>query len=268
MRNETPRELHWRDYVEDAAKILPVVVLLLPVVGVAVRELSFLIGGVPVGSPFRLAWSAPLNQLVGTGINSLGPFLLMLLPLPAAVVGIRKIRAAAPGYTSSQRVSTIVQFVALLALILAVAIFAPDWQLSLLLCCSTVLSLVVVLNRVRRYGRVTLTQAWPILAGLVLFSALNGGMRPVLIGVEPASYVFKPALTAAISDGRYAELGREDGMLYLAKCDSRDHEVIGVHEDDVSVLRLERRGPVPSNPSVWEVLVSHRFGTLGLASPC
>jgi hypothetical protein len=262
-----PQPMRWHDYVEAAAKILPILILLLPVVGVGVRFLSFRAGNVAVGSASRLAWSAPLNQLVGTGLGSLLPFLLVY-PVFALILLRMHPENVAQARPSHSRLYGFLESAITAALVVWPLLVLTEWPLTVTLWCSGAVTFVVLENLVRR-GRVTLLRAWPIPLALVLFATIYGGLRPVLAGVQPATYHFRPAVSAEVGDGRFAELGREDGVAYLAKCDGKDHPVVGVRLDDVSFIRLEPCSCRPSSqPSLWGLFVSHESSPVGLASPC
>jgi hypothetical protein len=131
------------------------------------------------------------------------------------------------------------------------------------------LLLVLVLPQVaRRTGRVTLSQAWPVVLIALTLAAVASGLNGDFIGNEAGDYHF--AANVQLADGRYTRLGEANNRMILMACSQPGSIVTSVADSQIIAVGVEPwriKPPIFPWPTLFGALTGHG-PALGFYNPC
>jgi hypothetical protein len=210
MESRHPAFTNLLSYLELVGRIGAVTALVLPLIAIAARYIGFRRIGAP-DAPL-LATQEPIPALSITGLELAAPGLLALFI--CGVLGI----TAARSWPKRPRVVSEAALWVVLAVGLIVYFFAPgDWTWLIL---PVTYGLIVTLAL---WFSSTTEVSWSAAAFLVLplliFSATNGGLAGVNLGVDEEYLTITPA-NAVLPDGYYRIFGETNDTIYGWLCAS------------------------------------------------
>jgi hypothetical protein len=257
----------WMAALETAARVLPVAVLMLPIMGAVYRWISFSYGQPYV--PAVVAVHMPVADLAMVAATE--GLVRPLLAMPFLLLSVAMLRYLhphmPPGVTfadllsfryrrlfrSPRRIGLFIAF--LIPWLLLLAALVARGMLTVIELLQPLLVLLLVL-----VGGVPLLwylgqppqpppmrRTIPIVALLVIVGAILAGLVPNRAGSIVAD--LKTVDGASLSSGRYVILGEVDGMVWLLPC-SNPSAAIQASTQTIALKTLVRVHPKPPS-SVW-----------------
>jgi hypothetical protein len=241
------------DLVELAAKVLPVVAVLLPVAGIVTRFVAFSFDRVPLVAILAV----DPGLLIATAVIDLVDVLVVLFvalvvaralasddgPLSGPVAWLARTRAAT---RVALALATVIGGVALL-------VFAVRYS-TIPVTLGALLLVVYWQRRARQWGGLPFSRIWASTALFFVFAAAMGGLSGVTL---PAGfYVFAEGTTDA--DGFYVEIGRAANLVYLRSCGQASaplHHAVNQDHVDRVLLSWENDPRAPGARTIWDLIV-------------
>jgi hypothetical protein len=221
------------DVLELAGKVVALAAALMPAGGLVIRFVAFqfAFGDIWSGWPLVIAWSAPLPQLIATGVIVLGPFAIVTVFM--AVIASTRARLAHQQTRQQRSPRHYVAIVVGSAMVLAGMVFGVQFVGEVVAVAALLVFTYGIEVAQRNYKSVQLRHVWfTTVVSLGLMATAGGlvGIAPVL---SRANYAFVNAMGTSAADGQYQELGHSDGILYLQKCGT--NQVVAVPTNNVLV---------------------------------
>jgi hypothetical protein len=262
--------------VEAFGAAVALLIVLLPGAGVLVRWIAFAAGNLPA-SPFQVAYSAPVSELVVTAVWSLRltAFYVAYFFLTAEVFRWRRWRILFGYHTQPRgkprdwRRAIPLIGIGGIFMVLGFGLIAYEflngsgwpYQLVTLIGFLMMISLAALL--VRSPERPRLSRVWPVVIVALGVAAIGQGLVGSLQGTPIGRFSFQPSLASVVSDGRYQELGNADGNIYLQNC--ANGRVTRVSNAAVTAVTFER--PAEQPPSALEIIGGKKL-ELGWRNEC
>lgn len=152
------------------------------------------------------------------------------------------------------------------AVIIALMLLLPGFPATLFMFLGAALGMVIFNQRVRRRGDLRLRNVWPAVAVILIAMTLAEGFTNS--GPRPATYMFD-AGSPVIASGRFGELGRRDGFVFLRSCERPESGYLAIPESRIALVRVEPPGPRHrGGPSLVGLLFGGDSMTLGATGQC
>ncbi len=235
-----PSSLGSKDPVELAVQVLGLVAILLPLIGVGIRAVAFVISGIP--NPLELAAKDGVPDLALTATKAVAPLAIMYSAFALAVYygWLSKLPQPKPMSKPMSRFRALPVGLILLMLLAFLADFPGYWILF-----GGGLAVGALLARWEVRMQLTFYRIAVAILVAGTFAAIAAGIAGYGVGDETNVYQF--ASTSGLSDGKYVLIGESDGITYIDSCQGTG--VIGISDLQIVSVR-------PSPPSVG------RYGTL------
>lgn len=190
-----------------------------------------------------------------------------------AVFGRLRTAITAPGL-AGRAVLRFVNYVVIPGLLLVglVSVFFTYWTLTVgqpigtaIQAIAGLLALWYIRRLVKRYGKVDLVRAVPMVVAFLVAAAIGSGLNPSF-PTRPSSYVFAPDV--GLTDGLYQEIGSEGSVVYLVSCGSggTNATVVGIPLAGVRSFRVLSSYTSPKRTSLVESFTRWEWVDVGYRS--